>query len=64
MYKTCWNLGNKWQQDFPECENKWISMLNLNKKLMEKYKIFSMKMTIDNPTNQQANMNYEHLCDL
>ncbi len=23
-----------------------------------------MKMTLDNPTNQQANMNYEHLCDL
>ncbi len=48
---------------FQNVKTKWISMLNLNKNLKTKYKIFLMKMTSDNPTNQQANMNYEHLCN-
>jgi len=43
---------------------KWILMLNLAKKVVEKYKIFLVKMAMDNLINHQAKLNYEHLCDL
>jgi hypothetical protein len=39
-------------------------MLSLAKKIMTKYKMFLMKMALDNPTNNQVMLNYEHLCDL
>jgi hypothetical protein len=39
-------------------------MLNPIKRLMVEYRTFLVKMTLNSPTNQQVNMNYEHLCDL
>ncbi len=39
-------------------------MLSPAKRLMAEYKTFLVKMVLDNPTNQQAKQNYEHLCDL
>jgi len=53
--------GNKILQNV---KTKWISMLNLTKRLMVEYRTLLVKMTLDNPTNQQAKQNYEHLCDL
>lgn len=37
---------------------RWILMLNLAKKSMVEYKTFLVKMTLDNPINQQAMLNY------
>jgi hypothetical protein len=31
---------------------------------MAKYKTLLVKISLDNPTNQQAMLNYEHLCDI
>jgi hypothetical protein len=45
-------------------KTRWISMLNLAKKVLAKYKTFLMKKAMDNPTNHQVKLNYEHLCDL
>jgi hypothetical protein len=45
-------------------KTKLISILGLTKRSMTKYWMFSMNMVLDNPKNQQAKMNYEHLCDL
>jgi hypothetical protein len=39
-------------------------MLHPTKKVMIEYKTFLVKITLDNPTNQEAKMNSEHLCDL
>ncbi len=39
-------------------------MLNLVKRVMVEYKTLFVKMTLDNPKNQQAMLNYEHLCDI
>jgi len=39
-------------------------MLNPTKRKMVKYKTLFMKMALDNPTNQQVMLNYEHLCDI
>jgi len=39
-------------------------MLSLAKRLKAKYKTFSVKMVLDNRTNQQVKQNYEQLCDL
>jgi hypothetical protein len=42
---------------------RWISMLNLAKKVTAKYRTLLVKMALDSPTNQQAKLNYENLCD-
>ncbi len=39
-------------------------MLSLAKRLIAEYRIILVKMALDNPINQQAKHNYEHLCDL
>jgi hypothetical protein len=39
-------------------------MLNLAKKVMAKYKTMLVKMALDNLTNQQVMLNYEHLCNI
>jgi len=39
-------------------------MLNPTKRVMAEYKTLLVKMTLDNPTNQQAMLNYEHFCDI
>ncbi len=52
--------GNKILQNV---KTKWISMLSLAKKVMAKYKTLLVKVALDSPTNQQAKMNYENLCD-
>jgi hypothetical protein len=39
-------------------------MLSPGKRVMAKYKTLLMKMTLNNLTNQQAMLNYEHLCDI
>jgi hypothetical protein len=31
--------------------------------VIEKYRTLLVKMTFDNPTNQQAKLNYQNLCD-
>ncbi len=49
---------------FQNVKTRWISMLNFAKKVIVKYKILLVKMVLNNLTNQQAKMNYEHLCDL
>ncbi len=38
-------------------------MLSLAKKVMVECRTLLVKMTLDNPTNQQAELNYEKLCD-
>ncbi len=38
-------------------------MLSLAKTIMAKYKTLLVKMALDNAKNQQAMLNYEHLCD-
>jgi len=45
-------------------KTRWISMLSPTKRVMVEYKTLLMKITLDNPTNQQAMLNYEHLCDI
>jgi hypothetical protein len=45
-------------------KTRWISMLSPAKRVMAEYKILLVKMTLDNPTNQQGMLNYEHLCDI
>jgi hypothetical protein len=35
-------------------------MLNLAKRVMEKYKTLLVKMALDNLTNQKAKLNYEN----
>jgi len=39
-------------------------MLSPTKKIMVEYKTLLVKMALDNFTNQQAMLNYEHFCDL
>jgi hypothetical protein len=39
-------------------------MLSPTKKVMVEYKILLVKMALDNLTNHQVMLNYEHLCDL
>jgi hypothetical protein len=39
-------------------------MLSPTKKMMAEYMIMLVKMALDNPTDQQAKLNYENLCDL
>ncbi len=39
-------------------------MLSFTKKIMAKYKTLLVKMALDNLTNQQVMLNYEHLCDI
>ncbi len=39
-------------------------MLSPTKRVMAEYKILLVKMTLDNPTNQQVMLKYEHLCDI
>ncbi len=39
-------------------------MLSPTKRVMAEYKILLVKMTSDNPTNQQVMLKYEHLCDI
>jgi hypothetical protein len=39
-------------------------MLSHAKKMMVENKTFMVQITLDNPTNQEAKNNYEHLCDL
>jgi hypothetical protein len=36
----------------------------LPKELWKNTKLLFVKMTLDNPTNQQAMLNYEHICDI
>jgi len=35
-------------------KTKWILMLRLTKRVMEKYKTLLVKMMLNNPTNEQA----------
>jgi len=39
-------------------------MLNPTKRVVAEYKTMLVKMTLDNPTNQQVMLNYEHFCDI
>jgi len=39
-------------------------MLSHAKKVMVENKTFMVQITLDDPTNQEAKNNYEHLCDL
>jgi hypothetical protein len=39
-------------------------MLSHAKRVMAKEKFMLMKMALDNSTNQQIMLNYEHICDL
>ncbi len=39
-------------------------MVSPARRLMVEYRTLLMKMALDNLKNQQANQNYEHLCDL
>ncbi len=41
-------------------KTRWISMLNLAKRLMEEYKTLLVKLTLDSPTNQKTKLNYEN----
>jgi hypothetical protein len=43
---------------------RWILMLSHVKRLMVEYIMLLVKMVLDNLTNKEAKMNYEHLCDL
>ncbi len=52
--------GNK---IFQNVKTRWISKLSHAKTIMAKYKIVLVKMALDNPTNLQAMLNYEHFCD-
>jgi hypothetical protein len=45
-------------------KTKWILMLSFTKKYMVEYKTLFVKMALDNPTNQQAMLNYEYSCYL
>jgi hypothetical protein len=45
-------------------DTRWISMLNLAKKMLTKYKTLLLKMAMDSLINHQAIFNYEHMCDL
>jgi hypothetical protein len=38
-------------------------MLSPTNIMMEKYRTLLVKMALDSPTNQQAKLNYENLCD-
>ncbi len=42
----------------------WVSMLSLTNRVMAKYKTLLLKMIMENYTNQQVNLNFEHLYDL
>ncbi len=53
--------GNKIIQNV---KTRWILMLNFTKIIMVEYKTLLVKMALDNITNQQVMLNYEHLCDL
>jgi hypothetical protein len=57
-------MAIKGMKSFYNVKIRWILMLNLTKKIMTKYKMFFMKMALDNPTNNQVLLNYEHLCGL
>jgi hypothetical protein len=45
-------------------QNVKTRMLSPTKRIMVEYTTFLVNMTLDNLTNQQAMLNYEHLCDL
>jgi hypothetical protein len=57
-------MATKGNKIFWNVKTRWISMLNLVKRVMVEYKTLFVKMTLDNPKNQQAMLNYEHLCDI
>jgi hypothetical protein len=41
-------------------KTRWISMLNLAKRVMEEYKTPLVKLILDSLTNQKAKLNYEN----
>ncbi len=43
---------------------KWILMLSPTKRMIIEYQTLLVRIVLDNPTNQQAKMNYGHLHDL
>ncbi len=45
-------------------KTQWISMLSLVKIIVAKYITLLLKMAMDNSTNQQVNINFEHHYDL
>jgi hypothetical protein len=45
-------------------QNVKTRMLSPTKKVMVEYTTFLVNMALDNLTNQQVMLNYEHLCDL
>jgi hypothetical protein len=58
------HMAIKGTKSFQNVKIRGILMLSLAKKIMTKYKMFLIKMALDNPTNIQVMLNYEHLCDL
>ncbi len=57
-------MATKGNKIFRNVKTRWISMLSPAKRVMVEYKTILVKMTLDNPTNQQGMLNYEHLCDI
>jgi hypothetical protein len=45
-------------------KTRWISTLSPAKRVMAKFITLLLKMAMDNNTNQQAKLNFKHLCDL
>ncbi len=64
IYKVGYDVGNNGNKILWNMKTRRISMLSLAKRLKAKYKTFSVKMVLDNHTNQQVKQNYEQLCDL
>jgi len=52
--KILYNVKTQWKN----------SMLSLTNRVMAEYKTLLLKMAMDNSTNQQVKLNFEHLCDL
>ncbi len=57
-------MATKGNKIFLNVKTRWISMLSPAKRIMVEYKTLLVKMTLDNLTNQQAMLNYEHLCGI
>ncbi len=56
-------METKRNKNLCNMKTQWIFMLSLAKIIMEKYITLLLKMAMDNSTNQQVKINFEHLYD-
>lgn len=61
--KTWKPYENNGEQNYLECENKINFNVEAYQKSDGRIQNFPNEMALDNPTNEQPKLNYEHLCD-